>query len=256
MAPRHSGDLCPSRARPQAAGPPSGRTRAVGQIGPPAFLMPYPCPGRHGHRSREAPDEHVGEDPRLSSFPAPSTPAPNPGVSSDRHLGPTTEERLDEQTGPAARGPAGPRPTTCRSAGAPHRGRQQAVRGRTEEEAGDRDLARVDAPRARRRPRDPRFQRLRQVDAHPAHLRTADPRRGSGRGLRPRHRPRGDGGQAADQPGQRGRRLLQEAQPDGEPPLRGSPVRPRWHDGEARSDRDPGSTGHLGEARSTDRSSR
>src|SRR6478752_4944814 len=44
MAPRHSGDLCPSRARPQAAGPPSGRTRAVGQIGPAAFLMPYPAP--------------------------------------------------------------------------------------------------------------------------------------------------------------------------------------------------------------------
>ena len=38
---------------------------------------------------------------------------------------------------------------------------------------------------------------------------------------------RRDGGQAADQPGQRRRRLLQEAQPDGEPPLRGPPVRPR-----------------------------
>ena len=256
-APRHSGDLCPSRARPQAAGPPSGRTRAVGQIGPPAFLMPS-LPHRQARTAGAArpADDTVGQDPRLSSFPAPSTSAPNPGASSDRHLGPTTEERLDEHTGPAARGAAGSRPTTCRSAGAPHRGRQQAVRGRPEEEAGDGDLARVDAPRARRRPRDPRFQRLRQVDAHPAHLRTADPRRGSGRGLRPRHRPRGDGGQAADQPGQRGRRLLQEAQPDGEPPLRGPPVRPRWHDGEARSDRRSWLDWASRRSGSTDRSSR
>src|SRR6476659_7075373 len=55
MASVHMGDLCPSRARPLAAGPPSGRTRAVGQIGPPAFLMPFPAVRQaRDTRSREA----------------------------------------------------------------------------------------------------------------------------------------------------------------------------------------------------------
>ena len=91
-------------------------------------------------------------------------------------------------------------------------------------------------------------QRLGQVDADPARLGSADPRRGPGRGLRSRHRARRDGGQAADQPGQRGRRLLQEAQPDGEPAASppgstaSTPRRP------ARSDGDPGPAGHRREA--------
>ena len=45
--------------------------------------------------------------------------------------------------------------------------------------------------------------------------------------------------------GRRG--VLQEAQPDGEPPLRRPPVRPRWQAGEARGDGDPRPAGHREE---------
>ena len=230
---RRTGDLCPSRARPQAAGPPSGRTTSRGPDRAPGFFDALPC-----HRQTRTPgaarptdDQSVGArgfshsrtTPHRTNLESPVTATLSPELKNDSTDLPTARPI-------PSTGPAGDRPTR-RPARPPHRGRQQAVRRRAEEAAGDRDLARVDAPRARRHPRDPRRQRLRQVDAHPAHLRTADPRRGSGRGLRPRHRPRRDGGQAADQPGQRGRRLLQEAQPDGEPPLRRPPVRPRRQDG-------------------------
>ena len=60
---------------------------------------------------------------------------------------------------------------------------------------------------------------------------------------------RRDGRQAADQPGQRRRRLLQEAQPDGEPPLRGPSLRQGRRRGEARGGGDPRPARHLGEAR-------
>ena len=72
--------------------------------------------------------------------------------------------------------------------------------------------------------------------------RPADARRGPGRGLRPRHRARRDGGQAADQPGQRRRRLLQEAQPDGEPP-RSRPGCTAWTRGRRSARRSRSSAG-------------
>ena len=205
-------------------------TRAVGQIGPPAFLMPFPArPAGPDTRAARPTDTPVGSDPRLSSFPAP----PPPGAHRDHPPEPRTEEWIDRPASPADRfGADGPR--DLRRARPPDGRRHQAVRDRPEEAAGPGDLRRVASPRARRHPRGPGRERLGQVDAHPPHQRTADPRRGSSRGLRTRHRPRRDGGQAPDQPGQRGRRLLQEAQPDGEPPLRGPSVRPRRQDGQAR----------------------
>ena len=178
MAPRHSGDLCPSRARPQAAGPPSGRTRAVGQIGPPAFLMPFPAPpAGTDTRSREALRHTSRIGPAAFVIPGtvhvshPTLESPVTATLDPQLKNGSTSQPVQ----PLAVQPVPVRPDV--HAGAPHRGRQQAVRGRSEEEAGDGHLARVVAPRARRRPRDPGLQRLRQVDAHPAHLRTADPRR-------------------------------------------------------------------------------
>ena len=73
--------------------------------------------------------------------------------------------------------------------------------------------------------RGARRQRLRQIDAHPPGQHVADHRLGPGRGLRPRHRPRRDGGQAPHQPRQRRRGVLQEALTVREPDLRGPPVR-------------------------------
>ena len=166
---------------------------------------------------------------------------PPPGVHRDRHPHRPTEERpADGQARGLAGRVRGPRPA--------HRRRQQAFRRGSCEEVGRGHHGRVDAPRARRHPRGPRRQRVGQVDAHPPHLGSPDPRRGSGGGLRLRHRARRDGGQAPDQPGQRRRRLLQEAQPDGEPGLRGPALRHRRCRGQARRPGDPGTAGHRQQA--------
>ena len=98
-APRIAGDLCPSRARPQAAGPPPDEHRAVGQIGPPAFLMPsLPCTGRtrtRHHEPRGPPDNSVGRGPRLVPFPA-TSPHHHHHQPPD-HTGVTTVTTLIEQ---------------------------------------------------------------------------------------------------------------------------------------------------------------
>ena len=115
-----------------------------------------------------------------------------------------------------------------RTAGTPRRARHQVVQRRPAQAPGPRDRRRLAPPGARHDPGDPRRQRLRQVDPHPPRLGVADPGRGPGRGLRLRHRTRRARREAAHQPGVGRCRVLQEAQPDGEPPLRRPPVRPRW----------------------------
>ena len=178
---------------------------------------------RTGSAARSIPGDRT--QPAIPS--PPSHRANQPGVTA------VTATLLGQQkiARPDGRRPAPSRTVDARRARAPRRGRDEAVRRRPQAQAGGRDRGRLAPPRARRHRRDPRRQRLGQVDAHPARLGPADPRRGPGRGLRPRHRARGDGGQAADQPGERRRRLLQEAQPDGEPPLRGPALRPRREGG-------------------------
>ena len=154
------------------------------------------------------------------------------------------------------RGHHPPDPDAGRPAGPPRRARHQALQRRPAQAPGPRDRRRLAAPRARHDPRDPGRQRLRQVDPHPPHLGAADPGRGPGRGLRPRHRARRARGQAAHQPGQRRRGLLQEAEPDGEPAVRRPPLRPRRRRCEAAGDGDPGPARHRGERASAGRSSR
>ena len=78
----HAGDLCPSRASRRRQDRLPDKPRAVGQIGPPAFLMPFPAPPartKEHHEPRGPPDDSVGRGPRLVPCPAPST-RPAPGV--------------------------------------------------------------------------------------------------------------------------------------------------------------------------------
>ena len=203
--------------------------RAVGHEGPGFFDAPH-----LGHpRAARPPDDRVGARPAARSMSGtPSTTPVTRRTHRDHPHRTTEDETGGHPAGASGRRHDGP--------GAAHRGRQQGLRRRPQAQAGGGDHGRRPAPRAWRHPRDPRRQRLRQVDAHPPHQRAADPGQGSGRGLRPRHRARGDGGQATDQSGQRGRRLLQEAQPDGEPAVRGPPLRARRQGGQARRHRHPG----------------
>ena len=97
---RASGDLCPSRARPQAAGPPSGRTRAVGQIGPPAFLMPSPChTADPEHQSREAHPTTSRIGPAAFRRSRPSDTHQILESPRDHPPEPRTEERIDRPAG-------------------------------------------------------------------------------------------------------------------------------------------------------------
>src|SRR3546814_3091484 len=74
MASTRAGDPCPSRARPQAAGPPSGRTTSRGpDRAPRLFCCPPPTIEPAGNDpSREAPDVmNVESDPRRCSLERP-----------------------------------------------------------------------------------------------------------------------------------------------------------------------------------------
>ena len=180
----HTGDLCPSRARPQAAGPPSGRTTSRGPDRAPGFFHALSCQlGRAGHDSREAhPTTTVGSDPRL--FVVRPLPTNRSRIS-------TLESHVTALLSPELKnGSTGQSPVPI-EAGLSRRltpepalliedVSKRFIVGRKKKPV-DGDLPRVDAPRARRHPGSPRRQRLGQVDAHPAGLRPADPRHGAGR---------------------------------------------------------------------------
>ena len=197
----------------------------MGQIGLTVICLSPSCT-RGPSKSREPPATRRA---RVAAFPR------SPPAQKDHHHVEHDAPGTEDDAGPfdrsraAAEPTAGTGPGSGRRAGegvgdprAPGRSGDEALQRRPEEGTGDRDRERLDAPRARRDDRDPRRQRLRQVDADQAHLGPAHARRGPGRGLRPRHRARGDGRQAPHQPGERGRGLLQEAEPDGEPAVRGA----------------------------------
>ena len=204
--------------------------------------MPFPPSSGDQDRTPRAarPTDEASDEARGSfCFQATNQPPPPP-----RHHPPHRSQDRDHShrttrtdTGGRPANAGGRRRVRSRVA---HRRRQQVLHRRPQAQACGGDRGRRYAPRARRHPRDPGRQRLGQVNAHPAHQRTADPGQRAGRGLRPRHRTRRDGGQAPDQPGQRGRRLLQEVEPDGEPALRRPAVRPGRRDRQARRAGDPG----------------
>ena len=104
-ASRIAGDLCPSRASRRRQDRLPDRTRAVGQIGPPAFLMPFPAPpGRPGPdiTSREAHPTKRRTRPAARSMSGTTSHPPRPwSHRSDRHPDQPTED--DDPGGRAGR---------------------------------------------------------------------------------------------------------------------------------------------------------
>ena len=230
--------------------------RAVGQIGPHGFFDALHCPradGRHQPAARPPTSRDVEPGPAAVSFVrrriASRTPSQRipPGAHRDRHPHPGTEERLHGPGGPDRSSTDRPIGPACRRSSS-----RTSASGSSSGGSASRSIAISHVS-----------MRLERGDIHGilgangsgkstlirliSGLLTLD--EGTDRGLRPRHRARRDGRQAADQPGQRGRGLLQEAQPDGEPAVRRPALRDGRQDGQARHARDPGPPGHLGEAR-------
>ena len=223
-----TGDLCPGRGNATAVETADADTTSRGPDQVHGFLMPQAGTTRAADREQ-----------RAAALPIFGPSGTNrTGHDNDRGHG-RTKDDSDPGSGAAAAAPRRPA-AGRRAAGAAHGACHEAVRGGSQEEVGRRRQRgdAVDPPR--RDLRDPRRERIRQEHAHPAGQHAADAGRRPSRGVRQRRRARRDGGQAAHQPGERRRRLLQEAVPAREPRLRGAALRPGREEGACGGDPDHG----------------